>query len=168
MKSVVLTALQKELSVLQVVLQSSGPEIYARPSVINSGATIGQHCRHILELIDCLFSGYSSGIINYDKRKRDRLLETDLSQACTKIDEFIGAGNKPDCILQLEGIYGEAESEPLQMQTTYLRELAYNVEHLIHHLALIKTALVEFGIPVSRPGFGVAYATQQYRLSCAP
>jgi hypothetical protein len=164
----VLTSLQNELSNLEGVLKAAGEEIYTRPSVVNSGSTIGQHCRHILELIECLFAGYATKEINYDNRKRDRLLETDIRLAYQKINEFCAAASLLDCSLDLVGKFGNSESYTVRMQTTYLRELAYNLEHTVHHLALIKTALVEFGIPVMVPGFGVAYSTQQYRLECAP
>lgn len=42
---------------------------YIQPSKILSAATIGQHVRHIIELFQCLETGYEEGIINYEKEK---------------------------------------------------------------------------------------------------
>ena len=50
-------------------------EQYCKPSKILFGATIGQHVRHIIELFICLDNGYGTGVVNYEKRKRDILLK---------------------------------------------------------------------------------------------
>ena len=56
-------------------------EQYCKPSTILFGATIGQHVRHIIELFICLDNGYTSGMVNYEKRKRDYTVETDKDSA---------------------------------------------------------------------------------------
>jgi hypothetical protein len=48
---------------------------YSASSDALFGATIGQHVRHIIELFIVLNGGYQSGIIEYDKRRRDLILE---------------------------------------------------------------------------------------------
>ncbi len=44
---------------------------YIQPSKILFDASIGQHVRHIIELFLCLEKGYESGVVNYEKRKRE-------------------------------------------------------------------------------------------------
>ncbi len=44
---------------------------YSQPSNILFNASIGQHVRHIIELFLCLEKGYETGVVNYEKRKRD-------------------------------------------------------------------------------------------------
>src|SRR5262245_33315117 len=51
-------------------------EQYKQRSKTLFNATIGQHVRHIIELFVCLETGYESGLVNYEKRKRDVALET--------------------------------------------------------------------------------------------
>ena len=57
------------------------PEQYAQPcgNLVNN--TIGQHVRHIIELFQCLENGYSESHVNYEKRKRDKQIETNKDLA---------------------------------------------------------------------------------------
>ncbi|MEO6169174.1 MAG: hypothetical protein ABIO46_05010, partial [Chitinophagales bacterium] len=51
-----------------------------------------------------------------------------------------------------------------EMQTTYYRELAYNIEHAIHHMAIIKMAVLIYFLNIKvEENFGVAYSTIRYR-----
>jgi len=129
-----------------------------------SNATIGQHSRHIIELFQCLISGYGLGTVCYDNRKRNKQTEEDLSFALTQIREIYKAIDLPDLGLNVQ--YHLNNSDIL-IPSNYRRELMYNLEHLIHHEALIKvaiTSMTEVAIPES---FGVAPSTLQYRKECA-
>lgn len=53
------------------------------------------------------------------------------------------------------------------IRSNYNRELLYNLEHSIHHQALIKVALHEFGNVFVNENFGVASSTIQYKKTCA-
>ena len=50
---------------------------FIRPTETLGGSTIGQHIRHTLEFFICFENGYSVGVINYDKRAHDKLIESD-------------------------------------------------------------------------------------------
>jgi hypothetical protein len=159
-------AMKQQLTQLQNVVTQLSVSEFQRKSVYMSGASIGQHTRHIIELLQCLLNGYESGIVNYDDRKRDQLLETDVDVVLATIIELSEVIQKEDKSLLLKACYG-AESIATELTTTYHRELAYNLEHTIHHLALMKPAFIEFGIDNKDGNFGVAYATIQYRKACA-
>ncbi len=133
---------------------------YSKPVISLGGATIGQHTRHIIELYQCLLEGYDCGVVNYDKRKRDRLLETNCHKACIAlhlIKEKLKQDNKD---LQVEFELGD---ESMCLLSNYHREVYYNLEHCIHHQALIKVALLELKIKNVPDQFGVAPSTIQYR-----
>ena len=150
-----------ELMFLLKKLQDN--DSYSKPVISLSGATIGQHTRHIIELYQCLLEGYESGMVNYDKRKRDRLLEVNSNKAFSAlhlIKEKLEQENKD---LQLEF---EIDDKSMRLHSNYYREVYYNLEHCIHHQALIKVALLELKIKELPDQFGVAPSTIQYRKQC--
>ena len=139
--------------------------IYAGKTLSN--ATIGQHVRHIIEMFTCLEEGYIRGVINYENRKRDARIETEKDLAIVllkKIYETLDRENKP---LILEAAYDENSTELIQFDTNYYREVAYNLEHTIHHMALIKVGIREVSDISIPENFGVASSTIKFRSACA-
>ena len=146
-------------------LLSDEQYVYAGKTLSNT--TIGQHVRHIIEMFICLEDGYASGIINYENRKRDIKTETEKDFAIAllkKIYEGLGRKNKS---LIMEAAYDENSNELLQFDTNYYREIAYNLEHTIHHMALIKVGIREVSDMEIPEGFGVASSTIKFRSACA-
>ena len=132
---------------------------YANLSPVLKTASIGQHVRHILELYDCLQNQYPSGIICYDKRKRDQALETEVNVALNKIAAIQAKLDFPDKELSLKVDAGLASQF---IQSSYHRELFYNLEHCIHHQALIKIACNQLEYIQLPSSFGVAKSTLAY------
>ena len=129
-----------------------------------SNATIGEHMRHIIELFGCLLENYDYGLINYDDRKRDLLLQTDKNEAIAIIEKYLLELDKPNKPLSLtHNCFSPIEL----LQTNYFRELIYNLEHSIHHQALIKVALHNLPHIKIPSSFGVAPSTLEYRKQCA-
>ncbi|XZF12767.1 hypothetical protein ACTHGU_13350 [Chitinophagaceae bacterium MMS25-I14] len=148
------------------VLSGADDELYTRPSMQLSRASIGQHVRHIIELFQCMETGYKSGIVNYEQRKRDTAIEKDRQLAVAlllHIQNHMHLHNK-DIILECN--FGNNE-HMVSVTSNYFRELIYNTEHAIHHMALIRIAIQEHTNMVLPESFGVAPATIQYRKSCA-
>jgi hypothetical protein len=130
-----------------------------RASMLNH-ASIGQHVRHVIELGQCLVLGYEAGTVNYDKRKRDERMENKRSFALQHLDELLQSVNKPEKKLQLQVTASQGTHT---LETWYNREILYNTEHAIHHMALIRVALKEMKLDIVSDNFGVAYATIQHR-----
>ena len=59
------------------------------------------------------------------------------------------------------------DGEELLIQSNYERELLYNLEHCIHHQALIKVAIIQSNSVAIDENFGVARSTIEYRKQCA-
>jgi hypothetical protein len=140
---------------------------YTQPSNILFNATIGQHVRHIIELFLCLEKGYDEGIINYEKRKRDYRIETDKKLAASLLKDIYRGLNRAnkDVILEAEDYSDTAEI--VSIPSNYYREIAYNLEHTIHHMALIRVGINEVSSVVLPNEFGVAYSTIKFRQQCA-
>ena len=140
---------------------------YIQPSNILFNATIGQHVRHIIELFLCLENGYDGGVVNYEKRKRDYRIETDKCFAADLLKEVYHRLNRPNKDIILEGEdYGDTP-EVVAIPSNYYREIAYNLEHTIHHMALIRVGINDVSSITLPSEFGVAYSTIKYRKQCA-
>jgi len=148
---------------IELLSQLSNGE-YTKPCLSLSNATIGEHTRHIIELFQSLENHYDNGIINYDDRKRDYQIQTDkdfASQAIIKVSNLL---DKPNKDLQLSHFI---DGNEVLTNSNYHRELLYNLEHCIHHQALIKVAVLEYNHLQINDTFGVARSTIEYRKPCA-
>ncbi|RDI58472.1 DinB family protein [Flavobacterium glaciei] len=129
-----------------------------------SNATIGEHTRHIIEMFQCLENQYDSGVVNYDKRERNIRIQTDTVSAIENIlliQQNLEKENKKIDLLQV------IDGEEIRIESNYLRELLYNLEHCIHHQALIKVAVLQCKSVTIDPNFGVARSTIEYKNQCA-
>lgn len=148
-----------------LLLQLSNKQ-YRHHSQLLSGATIGEHVRHILEFYHSVMNAMDTKIVNYDKRKRDLLLENDKEIAIQNIDLICSGLNIAfeDESLILVGNFSNSEGEESQINTTFFREMAYCLEHSIHHQALIKVGLLELNsLSFIDDTFGLAPATIRYK-----
>ena len=157
---------------LRYYLEVIDPVAFQSPLELLSGSTIGQHTRHIIEFYTCLLeqsAGQTDPVINYAKRRRDHLIETQPDHAlllvnhlCQQLPEL-----EPDqqCVLDC----AEHGREDLLVASTIGRELIYNIEHTIHHLAIVKIALKATLPSIELPEhFGVAPSTIRHRQeACA-
>lgn len=162
-----LQALEQQLFILRALLNKISNESYCYRCEWLSKATVGEHSRHIIELVQCLASGYGEGVICYDNRKRDKEMETNPAYASSIITELLPLLHKPDKNLVMEARFDLNSNESVLVNTTFKREMIYNIEHAVHHLALIKVGLKELRIEIDDETIGVAYATLQYRKLCA-
>lgn len=129
-------------------------------------ATVGQHLRHTLEFFICLEQGYTEGIVNYDKRVHNKAMENDkfiAMHTIKQIQAFINF-NKGDKILKLEVGYLPDSDECESITTNYLRELVYNIEHAVHHMAIMKIGIREVADYIILPAdFGIAVSTLRHK-----
>jgi hypothetical protein len=141
---------------------------YSKPIETLSNSTIGQHMRHTLEFFICLEGGFRNGIINYDKRAHDKLIETDKFLGLSTINRIRDFIHKQleDRSLDLEVGYDVSTDEFITIATNYSRELVYNIEHAVHHMALIKIGVREAASYINLPSdFGIAASTIRYKES---
>ena len=151
---------------IQYYLRNLDPGLYKEPLEILSFASIGEHTRHILEFYQCLLNQSAEGCVNYDLRVRDQLIQEDpaaADQVLTIIIESIPKYHV-DQKLRLQISYDQDQAETITVATSLERELAYNLEHVIHHLAIIKIGLSVVSPGLALPdGFGVAPSTMRFK-----
>lgn len=128
-----------------------------------SNATIGEHTRHIIEMYQSLINNYENGIINYDKRERNFNIQTDKNYAINCMNTIIREIEKPNKELVLQQGLDQIS---YTIASNYERELLYNLEHSIHHQALIKVAVLKYPSIELVDNFGVAKSTIEYRNQC--
>lgn len=146
------------------LLQNISDEDYVLRIAALSGSSIGQHVRHIIEFFQCLLNQAETGVVNYDKRERNMLLETEKNQALNAIHDLnnrILQISHLDFPLQVHACFSGNETQ--KFNSSLMRELAYCFEHSIHHQALIAVALTQIqGTAHVDSDFGYAPSTIAY------
>ena len=147
------------------LLGSITTEQYILPHPFANNASIGKHYRHCLEHFEPLFQT-GEGLIDYDARKRDPLIETNLMAALDRTHQIIlqcdHLTTKPldqEVRVRCKVAYSEVD-EPVA-KSTLAREWMYGIAHAIHHYAIIRIMCRMQDITLS-PNFGVAPSTEKH------
>ena len=158
------TQMQAIVSDLSVALGNCAPERYSLPLPLLSGASIGEHTRHVVEFFQCVSNAFETEEVDYAMRSRNRAIETDKDFALQILNEVTVSLDIPNKPMQL--CLGKQDGVIVMVDSNLYREIAYNIEHAIHHMAIIKIGLKSLQISVI-DDFGVAPSTLQHRASCA-
>lgn len=156
---IIFLQLKEQLNHLQELLARINNAQYNNPCRFLSDASIGGHSRHVIELLQCVFQGYESASVDYINRHRNLALEQDIHLAMAEIKKLQQQADLSDKSLVVVCEDGTS------VQSSFYREIVYNIDHIIHHLALIRVSLFEMEIELADKNMGVAYSTIQYRSS---
>lgn len=155
----------KQLKSVQSILHQINDEDYTLPLSTLKNATIGKHIRHVIEFYECLLFRASNAPVNYDSRKRNLLLEENVKYTSDFIAEII---DKLELITSNERLLliSEYENERVEMESSLFREITYNIEHSVHHLAIIGIAIpIHLSYINVSENFGYADSTVKYMKS---
>jgi hypothetical protein len=163
-----ISSIKDTLIELNSVLTLMDDNQFSRTLTIFSGSSVGMHARHIIEFYQCLLFQYEKEqIINYDKRERDLLLQSNLKYFTYTVNLMIEKleeldKNSLDCPLSITNDCEHGNADIIN--SNLARELHYNLEHTIHHAAFIKigvlTLLPDAEIPRT---FGIAPSTLRHQ-----
>ncbi len=158
-------ACQDILNQLLEVIENIKDEDFVKPVLALNNATIGQHIRHTLEFFTCLKNNINSTCINYDHRDHDKIIETDRLIAIALIKELlIFVSNCTENIPLTLKVNYSLDNDIISLPTNLFRELTYNIEHAIHHMAIMKIGIKEVADYITLPNhFGVAISTIKYQ-----
>jgi len=158
--STLLAQSQEQLFFLKLVSQQLTSDQFVKPLELLGYSTVGRHMRHVVEFYQCLIDGAISGEINYDARARNLQLEENLNlvfDTLASIQNSLGQLKNGTIMLRV------AEGSVL-LPTTIERELAYNTEHCIHHLAIIRMGIkAHFSEIELVSEMGYAYSTLTFQ-----
>jgi hypothetical protein len=157
------TALEGALEELAAVVAVLSPEAYRARPLPHASGSIGEHVRHCLDHVSALVSANGSSVLSYDQRDRGTAVETDPAQALRciqllRIKVAVGRWStrldEPICVMSTVA-RGEVMLTGI---STVARELAFVLNHTIHHQAMIGllASLQACEVP---DGFGYAPST---------
>jgi uncharacterized damage-inducible protein DinB len=154
-------ALRQQLRSLRDLVAGLTGEIYeATPS--RASGSIGQHVRHCVDHATALVAAGSRVEFSYDARIRGTRVETDPAAAvvevdrlCLQLDEFDARSLDRPLWLRTQT---HVDGPQARVATTLGREVAFVLQHTVHHAALIAVLLDGQGLAVP-PRFGYAPST---------
>ncbi len=150
-----------QLNLLNNILNQLSTEQYVMPLASFDDSTIGKHTRHVLEFYESVFNT-TEDIVCYDDRKRNMLLEENIRFTINNIESLNDMLDSVETNKRILLKIKHNDNEQL-IETTLFRELSYNVEHAIHHLAILRIAINIYFPHVQLPAeFGYANATLQF------
>ena len=158
-------AIEENLLQLKNLLEIISKKQYTQQIEILSNSSIGQHFRHIIEFYQTIFNA-SDNTVCYDNRKRDKEMDNSPLVALKTIELFLPAIKllEVNKLLYLEADFSEDGNEKTQIKSTVNREIAYCLEHSIHHQALIKAGLISMNLKhLVNDNFGVAYSSIRFQ-----
>lgn len=151
------------LTEIQSLLKNLDLSTFLKKRSFIHNSTLGQHCRHIIEFYLCILQQYSTGSISYDSRKRDKRLENSIDFTLETVTSIKAALSllTGDENIKVIASYGELDIEQELFQSSLKRELAYAMDHAIHHLAIVKIMLSLDGLKVP-DHLGVAPSSMRF------
>lgn len=137
-------------------------------------ASLGKHLRHVAEHYQLLISGLKSGHIDYDKRQRIEIEESErsamlmrITRICNELEELQESYSGDEQLYVSTAV--DEQSETPMVTSCISRELVFLHSHSVHHYAIISAILKLQGIQVDT-NFGIASSTLIYEKTqkCAP
>lgn len=161
-------ALASLLEQLRDVVTLLPASVYrGRPAARVSGS-VGEHVRHCLDHVSAFIGFLEGDVLSYDRRLRGTTTETDPLTAVNEIERVLFRLDRlPPTVLDRPielSILIDKSSAAASVRTTLARELAFVIQHTIHHCALIAVLLDWQGWIVPQ-GFGLAPATARARTA---
>ena len=125
---------------------------------------VGPHLRHCLEHFSALLKGLGTGVVDYDARDRDPVLERDRDSVLVALREIVAglAGLDPGSVRRRIEVRQEgAAGATVVMASNVERELVFLSGHTIHHLAIMKLLAERAGVTVAE-GIDMAFSTRTH------
>jgi uncharacterized damage-inducible protein DinB len=156
----------EDLIKIHFLIEAVDDTLFVEELPVLSNATIGKHIRHILEFYLAVINRTTPNEVSFDDRRRDLELETCRDKANEVISDLQLAVSQhaEDQPVILKASYSLGDEQSLRFTSSVERELAYALEHSIHHQAIIKIGLSSKPVELEFVQMlGVSPATTRYR-----
>ena len=145
---------------------------YAMPAPGRSSGGIGGHVRHCLDHVNALLAAIDTDVCAYDRRARGTDVETDRRAAMRAISELIDRVTMLDPASLERMVDVEIQLDHSGTMTTarstFGRELAFVMNHTVHHNAIVAQLLHLLGVSMgARFGLAPATPSESERVACA-
>ena len=155
-------ALWRRLDEIGALLMIVPSDVYTARVESGVSGSVGEHVRHCLDHVSTLLAADGSTTLSYDRRRRGTAVEHDIAEALQQILRLKAA---------LERWATRSLDEPVRVSSlidpsgasiagwsTFGRELAFVLNHTVHHMATMAAVLALHGVTVPA-GFGYAPST---------
>jgi uncharacterized damage-inducible protein DinB len=166
-------ALAACLQQLATLLQTTPDSDYTWRHPSGVSGTVGAHVRHCLDHVHAVLDQAGGARLTYDHRQRATRTEQDRAHAVEQLHhaarQLLETDAEPDCPLTLD-VQVDRDGASVAVPSSFGRELAFVLQHTIHHQALIALLLADRGARVPDT-FGYAPSTPRPEdsrvLACA-
>lgn len=124
----------------------------------------GKHIRHILDHFLAFLSISDDGILDYNLRNRESIVEQSWDEAQKQLDGIIEkfiSNSIEDKELKVISEIDVSDTKNSSFNSNTARELLYLINHTMHHAAYIKLLAKQSGVIFS-PHIGIAPSTASF------
>jgi uncharacterized damage-inducible protein DinB len=166
-------ALAECLHQLATLLETTVDADYTWRHPSGVSGTVGAHVRHCLDHVHAILERATDTRLTYDRRQRATRTEQDRAYAIEQLHHAVralsGTGERVEHHLTLD-VQVDRDGTTVSVSSSFGRELAFVLQHTIHHQALIALLLAERGTALPET-FGYAPSTPRTdttAVACAP
>jgi uncharacterized damage-inducible protein DinB len=164
-QTALIDALHAHLASLAALVRGLDDDVYrATPS--RTSGSIGEHVRHCLDHAKALIAAVDDDAISYDSRLRGTAVERQPACAAAELNVVRQQLNALDDATLERPIalftMTHRDAPSTAVETTIGREVAFVIQHTIHHCALVAMLLDRLGLDAP-PQFGYAPSTPARR-----
>jgi hypothetical protein len=160
------------LQQMQALIEKLDDIDYARPAPGRSSGGVGGHVRHCLDHVMALLASTHTGLCAYDRRGRGTDVESCRLAALRAISTLTALLSDvgPELLDRTVSVETQLDHAGAMITTrsSVGREVAFVINHTIHHHAIVGQMLSGRGIPVN-PHLGLAPSTpsESEAVACA-
>jgi len=156
-------ALGRLLDDLALLLAGLDRDAYVTRTRPGVSGSVGAHVRHVLDHVSAFVAAGSRRLVNYDRRQRGTDIEVNLESALSAICSLQVALGTMAALSADEPVQVVTQFEPgaaaVATWSSFGRELAFVINHTIHHHAIVALLLDGDERPPLPARFGYAPST---------